>query len=121
MKLSRRDAIQLLAAPFAMPLEAQISTPRPFKIAIPQATISRILKRAKETRLPDHLDAPDWRYGANSDYMKSLVDYWVTRFDWRKAEANLNKHPQFQAKKERIISSPLTEFVADPFLIFRFT
>ena len=73
-------------------------TPRPFRIQIPQSTIDRILKRVKETRLPDRLDSTDWRYGANWDYMKGLAEYWTTKYDWRKAEANLNRHPQFVAK-----------------------
>jgi pimeloyl-ACP methyl ester carboxylesterase len=63
-----------------------------------QATIDRIIRRVRETRFPDRLDAPDWRYGVNWDYMKSLVDYWTTKFDWRRAEANLNRYPQFMAR-----------------------
>jgi microsomal epoxide hydrolase len=71
--------------------------PRPFRIDIPQSTINRILKRVRETRLPDRLDSADWRYGANWDYMKSLAEYWTTKYDWRKAEAGLNRYPQFKA------------------------
>jgi len=74
------------------------STVRPFRIDIPQATITRILRRVKDTRLPDRLASPDWRYGANWDYMKTLAEYWTTRYDWRKAEARLNRYPQFIAK-----------------------
>ncbi|MBV9627763.1 MAG: alpha/beta fold hydrolase, partial [Xanthobacteraceae bacterium] len=74
------------------------SAPRPFRVDIPQATIDRILNRVRDTQWPDRLDAPDWRYGANWDYMKALAEYWVERFDWRKAEANLNRYPQFLAR-----------------------
>src|SRR6266853_2471795 len=73
------------------------TAPRPFRIGIPQSTISRILKRVKEARWPDRLDSADWRYGANWDYMKGLAEYWTTRYDWRKAEAKLNRYPQFVA------------------------
>ena len=51
-----------------------------------------------KARWPDRLDAPDWRYGANWDYLKSLAEYWSTTFDWRKAEASLNRYPQFVAR-----------------------
>lgn len=95
---SRRDVLRLLPASFMTPLLAQQQAPRPFKINIPQSTVNRILNRVKEARLPDRLDAPDWRYGANWDYMKSLAEYWTTKFDWRKAEANLNRYPQFLAR-----------------------
>jgi microsomal epoxide hydrolase len=67
-------------------------------VDVPQATINRIIDRVKQGRLPDRLDAPDWRYGANWSYMKSLVDYWVRQFDWKKAQANLNRYPQFLAR-----------------------
>jgi microsomal epoxide hydrolase len=30
--------------------------------------------------------------------MKALAAYWTERFDWRKAEANLNRYPQFLAR-----------------------
>src|SRR5581483_1789726 len=71
------------------------TAPRPFRVDVPQATIDRILTRVREARWPARLDANDWRYGANWDYMKSLAQYWTEKFDWRKAEANLNRYPQF--------------------------
>jgi pimeloyl-ACP methyl ester carboxylesterase len=98
IRVSRRDALGLLHVPFGVPLLAQVTAPKSFKVDIPQSTINRILSRVKDTRLPDQLDAPDWRYGANWDYMKSLAGYWVSKFDWKKAQANLNRYPQFQAR-----------------------
>src|SRR5262245_6257426 len=78
----------------------QPSAPRPFRVAIPRSTVDRIVARVKQARWPDRLEAPDWRYGANWDYMKALADYWVTQYDWRKAEAGLNRYPQFLSKVE---------------------
>jgi len=97
--ISRRTLLQLIPLAFATPALTQ-SRPgaRPFRVSVPQATLDRILRRVRDTRLPDRLEAPDWRYGANSDYMKALIDYWTTRFDWRKAEAGLNRFPQFVAR-----------------------
>jgi pimeloyl-ACP methyl ester carboxylesterase len=97
---SRRDFFRL---PIALPLMAQAQQPvkpRPFRVDIPKATINRILTRVREARFPDRIDAADWSYGVNWDYMKSLAQYWTTKFDWRKAEANLNRHPQFIARVE---------------------
>ena len=53
------------------------SAPRPFRVDIPQATIDRILNRVRDTQWPDRLDATDWRYGANWEYMKALTRYWM--------------------------------------------
>jgi epoxide hydrolase len=95
-EISRRDLLRLLPVSFAAPLFAQHSLPiRAFQIHVPRATIDRILNRVRETHLPDRLDAPDWRYGVNWDYMKSLVDYWKNQFDWQRTEAILNRHSQF--------------------------
>ena len=71
---------------------------RPFRVNIPQSKIDHIIKRVREAQWPDRMDADDWRYGANWDYMRSLAKYWVEQFDWRKAEANLNRYPQFRAR-----------------------
>ena len=81
-------------------LFAESSDPRlkPFRVNIPQAKIDHIIKRVREAEWPDRLDANDWRYGANWDYMRSLSKYWVETFDWRKTEANLNRYPQFLAR-----------------------
>src|SRR5882762_5768928 len=92
--MSRRAVLETLLAAGSVPLlaesraDAQISgaAPRPFHIDIPQATIDRILNRVRDAHFPDRLEANDWRYGANWDYMKALAQYWTTQFDWRKAE-----------------------------------
>jgi epoxide hydrolase len=98
--ISRRDAIGLFAA---MPLTAEAllaagdGGPEPFHVSIPHATVDHILARVRETRWPDKLEADDWRYGANWDYMKELATYWTSKYDWRKEEAKLNAWPQFRA------------------------
>jgi len=78
--------------------ENSASPLRPFRVNIPQAKIDHIIKRVREAQWPDRLDTDDWRYGANWDYMRSLAKYWVEQFDWRKAQVNLNRYPQFLAR-----------------------
>src|SRR5215831_11792931 len=98
--MTRRDALRLLSAILTVPRYQREGGVRPYKVDIPPSVINRILARVKSTRLPDRLDSADWRYGANWNYVKSLADYWVSRFDWKKAQANLNRYPQFKAKVE---------------------
>src|ERR1700690_2919008 len=95
---SRRGILRALLAAAAFPLTrfqaaAEVTGVRPFRIAIPQATLDRILRRVREAQWPDRLDATGWEYGANWDYMKELAAYWTAKFDWRKAEAPLNRYP----------------------------
>ena len=105
-KTSRRSMLASLPVAAGLPIltqtiaTAQAGGPRPFRVEIQKATIDRILRRVKEFRWPDRLDANDWRYGADWDYMKTLPEYWTTGFNWRKAEANLNRYPQFLARVE---------------------
>ena len=98
-KQSRRVVLGLLPAPLGFPLLAQKrpANARPFRVEIPQSTLRRILARVRDARWPDRLEAADWRYGVNWDYMKALAQHWTTRFDWRKAETGLNRYPQFIA------------------------
>ena len=74
------------------------STARPFRVQIAKTEIDRILRRVKDTRLPARFTAADSRYGVSWDYMKALTQYWSTRYDWRKAETQLNRFPQFTAR-----------------------
>src|SRR5689334_14790294 len=99
---SRRALLKMVPAPLGLSLLArgQSSAARPFRVSIPAATVRRIVNRVRDASWPDKLDAPDWRYGVNWDYMKSLAEYWTTRYDWRKAEANLNRYSQFIAPVE---------------------
>jgi pimeloyl-ACP methyl ester carboxylesterase len=101
--ISRRAFLYLIPATAAggrLFAQDQRAAPRPFTVKIPKSTIDRIIDRVRKARWPDRLDAADWRYGANWDYLKSLADYWSTTFDWRKAEAGLNRYPQFVARVE---------------------
>ncbi len=69
--------------------------PTPFKLAVSDADIEDLKARLARTRFPDQTPGPAWAYGADSTYMRGLVEYWRTTFDWRKAEARLNAFPQF--------------------------
>jgi microsomal epoxide hydrolase len=99
--LSRRAFLHLIPATAAggrLFAQDRRVTPRPFTVNIPKSAVDRIVDRVRKARWPDRLDAPDWRYGANWDYLKSLAGYWSTTFDWRRAEASLNRYPQFVAR-----------------------
>jgi pimeloyl-ACP methyl ester carboxylesterase len=104
--LSRRTLLEILFATGSFPLlvrnglgrQVHAALTRPFRVDIPPPTIDRILDRVRKAHWPDRLEADDWRYGANWDYMKALTQHWTTRFDWRTAEESLNRHPQFLAR-----------------------
>lgn len=68
---------------------------RPFRVDIAQSDLDDLADRLARTRWPAELPDVGWSYGAPTTYLKELVDYWRTDFDWRAAEARLNARPQF--------------------------
>src|SRR5262245_4255278 len=68
---------------------------RPFKVHVPDETLTDLKRRLKATRWPDNETVPDQSQGVQSATMKEVVRYWQTDYDWRKAEAKLNALPQF--------------------------
>jgi len=68
---------------------------RPYTIAVPDAVLTDLKDRLARTRWPSEIPGTGWDYGTNLSYMKELVDYWRTRFNWREQERRLNALPQF--------------------------
>ena len=69
---------------------------RPFpKIQTPQEAIEELRRRIAATRWPEKETVSDQSQGVPLATMQSLVRYWATDYDWRKAEAKLNAFPQF--------------------------
>ena len=75
---------------------------QPFKIHVPDAVLEDLRERLAHTRWPDEIPGGNWDYGANMAYMKELVEYWRTEYDWRAQEEALNTFPQFRANVDGI-------------------
>ncbi|MFE4417940.1 epoxide hydrolase family protein [Streptomyces sp. NPDC056817] len=68
---------------------------RPFRLSVPQSDLDDLHDRLDRTRWPDELPGAGWDYGVPVDYLRELVRYWRHDYDWRAAEALLNRWPQF--------------------------
>src|SRR5436190_24281404 len=71
----------------------------PFKIAIPDAAIADLRERLAMTRWPAEITS-DWSRGQPVALVKELAEQWRNAFDWRKAEAALNRTPQFLTESD---------------------
>jgi pimeloyl-ACP methyl ester carboxylesterase len=71
------------------------SSIRPFKYHASDAELADLKRRIKATKFPDRETVNDTTQGVNLATMQKLADYWANHHDWRRAEANLNKYPQF--------------------------
>lgn len=71
---------------------------RPWRLEVDDAVLADLRERLKRTRLPDAIIADaGWAYGAEPSYLRRLLDYWLDGYDWRAAEAAINRLPHFMA------------------------
>jgi pimeloyl-ACP methyl ester carboxylesterase len=68
---------------------------REFRIDIAEAQLTDLRRRLDLTRWPAEPAGIGWERGVPAAYLKDLAEYWRTGFDWRAAERELNRHPQF--------------------------
>jgi epoxide hydrolase len=68
---------------------------RPYRVEVSQADLDDLRARLARVRWPDELPHAGWDHGVPLDYVRGLVEYWRTDYDWRAHEARLNAHPQF--------------------------
>lgn len=68
---------------------------QPFHLAIPEAELLDLRRRLEQTRWPDPETVGDWSQGVPLAQAKSLVEHWLSQYDWRRCEARLNALGQF--------------------------
>jgi pimeloyl-ACP methyl ester carboxylesterase len=66
----------------------------PFHIEVGDEAIADLRERLTMARWPQQI-AADWSRGQPVGFIRELCEHWRDRFDWRKAEAELNRYPQF--------------------------
>jgi pimeloyl-ACP methyl ester carboxylesterase len=68
---------------------------RPFRVDVPQRDLDDLRERLARTCWPDELPGVGWSHGVPLGYVRELVEYWRSGYDWRAYEAKLNAYPQF--------------------------
>src|SRR5215216_3205905 len=58
--------------------------------------------RLARARWPGELDGAGWEDGTSPAFLRELVGWWRTRFDWRAQEAAINQFPQFRVTLDGI-------------------
>ena len=80
----------------------QMKNVKAFSVNIPQQDLNDLKARLQNTRWPGEEAGSDWTFGTNEAYLKKLVSYWATQYDWKKQEEKLNKYPQYIAEVDGI-------------------
>jgi pimeloyl-ACP methyl ester carboxylesterase len=70
----------------------------PFTIRVPDAVLSDLRQRIRNTRWPSQAPGPAWAQGTDLEYLKRLLGYWAEGFDWRAQERQLNTFKHFRAR-----------------------
>lgn len=86
----------LASADLALPAATQEITS--FQVAVPQADIDDLKLRLVRTRLPEMETAGGWTQGVPLSKAAALLEYWRSRYDWRRFERKINSYPQFRTE-----------------------
>ena len=69
---------------------------RLFHVSVPQEAIDDLRARLRATRFPNERPVKDGSQGVPLAQAKALLQYWESRYDWRRFETELNSFPNFR-------------------------
>ncbi len=67
-----------------------------YTITVPDGVFTDLKRRLERTRLPGEVAGSGWQYGTNLSYLRDLIEYWRTIYDWRARERELNRLAQYK-------------------------
>jgi pimeloyl-ACP methyl ester carboxylesterase len=70
----------------------------PFKIQVSNTVLTDLKRRLAQTRFAEEFADGGWDFGTNQAYLKTLIDYWRDKYDWRAHEKRLNTFDQFTTR-----------------------
>jgi pimeloyl-ACP methyl ester carboxylesterase len=82
--------------------------------AVPDAVLDDLRERLQNTRWPSVVEGQGWARGTDLAYLKELVGYWRTDFDWRAQEAALGRFTHERVHVSDLSLHQIHERAADP-------
>ena len=73
-----------------------------FDISVENSTLDQLRDRLINTRYPDEITGSGWNYGTDLAYLKELVQYWHSDFNWSKQQALINSFSHFRTTVDDI-------------------
>ena len=70
----------------------------PFEVRVPEAALEDLKRRLANTLWPNKEPVADWSQGVPLAKARALIEYWRTRYDWRRVERSLNALPHFRTQ-----------------------
>src|SRR5690349_4783456 len=68
----------------------------PFTIHVPDRVLTDLKQRLALARYPDPIAGTGWDDGTDTAYLRALMTYWRTKYDWRAQERKLNQFSHFK-------------------------
>ena len=68
---------------------------RQYKISVPKSTLNNIYKKVRNYPWKDIQKLNGWTHGTNYKYLKSISKYWISKYNWKKQEKELNSFSNF--------------------------
>ena len=68
----------------------------PFEVRVDRTDLVDLHDRLSRTRFPEALPGEGWDAGMPVAYLRELVEYWRTTYDWQREQARLNRFDQFR-------------------------
>jgi pimeloyl-ACP methyl ester carboxylesterase len=68
----------------------------PFAVRVSDAELADLNRRLQSCRWPERETVDDWSQGVPLAYLRDLIDYWLTQYEWRAREEHINRFPQFR-------------------------
>ncbi|AIQ65664.1 epoxide hydrolase [Paenibacillus stellifer] len=68
----------------------------PYSIHVPDEVLDDLKHRLRATRWPLDAGNEDGFYGVKRSYLQELADYWIHKYDWRKAERAINAYEHYR-------------------------
>ncbi len=72
-----------------------MSKVKKFRIRVPKSALTDLKRRLATTRWPERETVAGWSQGVPLAYMRELVEYWRSDYDWNRCQDELNMLPQF--------------------------
>jgi pimeloyl-ACP methyl ester carboxylesterase len=72
------------------------SAPQPFTLEVAPEVLDDLEARLRRIRWPDDPDNDNWKFGVSRAYLEQFVEWWLSEYDWRAVEGQINALPNFR-------------------------
>lgn len=69
-------------------------------IRAPEEWLVTLKSRLNGTQMTQSFLDTNFEYGFRSEVLKTVIEHWATKYDWRKAEEVINKKKHFKTQIE---------------------